>query len=85
MMADMEKIIKALECCSQPAIRKCIECPYESYCYHDSLCDIAIHDALVLLKEQEAEIAFLKAMQLQTVHNMSNGDIGNAVRNVLRL
>lgn len=42
-------------------------------------------DALALLKEQDAEIAFLKAMQLQTVHNMSNEDIGNAVRNVLRL
>lgn len=42
-------------------------------------------DAIALLKEQEAEIAFLKAMQLQTVHNMSNEDIGNAVRNVLRL
>jgi hypothetical protein len=44
-----------------------------------------VFDALALLKEQEAEIAFLKAMQLQTVHNMSDEDIGNAVRNVLRL
>ena len=51
---DREKVIKALECCSRPAIRKCKECPYESYCYHDSLCDITIHDALALLKEQEA-------------------------------
>lgn len=51
-MADREKIIKALECCSRPAIRECKECPYESYCYHDSLCDIAIHDALNMLKEQ---------------------------------
>lgn len=42
-------------------------------------------EIVALLKEQEAEIAFLKAMQLQTVHNMSNEDIGNAVRNVLRL
>ena len=40
---------------------------------------------VALLKEQDEEIAFLKAMQLQTVHNMSNEDIGNAVRNVLRL
>ena len=53
-MADREKVIKALECCSRPAIRKCKECPYESYCYHDSLCDITIHDAIALLKEQEA-------------------------------
>ena len=44
-----------------------------------------LNDAIAMLKEQEAEIAFLKAMQLQTVHNMSNEDIGNAVRNVLRL
>lgn len=42
-------------------------------------------DVLELLKEQDAEIAFLKAMQMQTVHNMSNEAIGNAVRNVLRL
>ena len=42
-------------------------------------------EIIALLKEQDEEIAFLKAMQLQTVHNMSNEDIGNAVRNVLRL
>lgn len=53
-MTDREKVIKALECCLQPAIRKCKECPYESYCYHDSICDIAVHNALALLKEQEA-------------------------------
>ena len=50
--------------------------------------DLAFEDAdqiLALLKEQESEIAFLKAIQLKTVHNMSNEDIGNAVRNVLRL
>ena len=45
----------------------------------------SVVELLAVLKEQEAEIAFLKAMQLQTVHNMSNEDIGNAVRNVLRL
>ena len=45
----------------------------------------AIDEIIALLEGQEAEIAFLKAMQLQTVHNMSNEDIGNAVRNVLRL
>lgn len=48
--------------------------------------EFEMHKAVLsLLKEQEAEIAFLKAMQLQTIHNMSNEDIGNAVRNVLRL
>ena len=45
----------------------------------------SVVELLAVLKEQEAEIAFLKAMQLQTVHNMSNEDISNAVRNVLRL
>lgn len=64
-MADREKVIKALECCSRPAIRKCKECPYESYCYHDSLCDITIHDALSLLKEQEERIKSLEH-QLET-------------------
>lgn len=44
-----------------------------------------IEDTITLLKEQEAEISFLKGMQLKTIHNMSEGDIGDAVAKVLRL
>ena len=44
-----------------------------------------IDDTIELLKEQEAEISFLKGMQLQTVHNMSDEDIGNAVAQVIGL
>ena len=42
-------------------------------------------DILDLLKNQKEEIAFLKGMQLQTTHNMSDEDIGNAVIKVLGL
>ena len=45
----------------------------------------AIKDALALIKEQEAEISFLKGMQLKTIHNMSEEDIGNAVAELLQL
>jgi hypothetical protein len=38
---------------------------------------------LALLKEQEQEIAFLKKMQLQTIGNMSEEDIGNSVAKIL--
>ena len=52
-MQKLEKVIKALECCLVPGVRKCKECPYEKACYHDSLCDITMHNALELLKEQQ--------------------------------
>lgn len=75
-MIDREKVIKELE----ERIKVAEECMENPMFTPD-----AIRTIVDLLKEQEAEIAFLKAMQLQTVHNMSNEDIGNAVRNVLRL
>ena len=87
-MADIEKVIKGLECCTARNGSCQYEqepiCPYVEHCRKEDYAALQ-RDVLVLLKEQEAEIAFLKAMQLQTVHNMSNEDIGNAVRNVLRL
>ena len=83
-MADIEKVIKGLESCKHPFCQTA-DCPYAPWDRDLTCKDELFDDALELLKEQEAEIAFLKAMQLQTVHNMSNEDIGNAVRNVLRL
>ena len=74
---DREKVIKGLQ-----NLRDAISTDF----IHEADQAVGtIDDALALIKEQETEIAFLKAMQLQTVHNMSNEDIGNAVRNVLRL
>jgi hypothetical protein len=85
-MPDREKIIKGLTACRKTF---CESCPYNATDVKNTnpicLINEMLSDAIDLLKEQEAEIAFLKAMQLQTVHNMSNEDIGNAVRNVLRL
>lgn len=79
MTEEREKVIKRLE----------TQLDYlQKYADADAILTLTQEQAkeiVALLKEQEAEIAFLKALQLQTVHNMSNEDIGNAVRNVLRL
>lgn len=55
-MADAEKVIKGLECCDKKYPRNawCKYCPYEPDCLHDSTCDLLIHDALKLLKAQQA-------------------------------
>ena len=50
---DRERIIKALECCSTPGVPKCKECPYGPDCTHDKLCDLAMYQILVLLKEEK--------------------------------
>ena len=73
-MPDMEKTIRVLETMLMTV--------------HTSLSETerdAIRTAVALLKEQEAEISFLKGMQLKTIHNMSDEDIGDAVAELLRL
>ena len=84
---DREKVKQGLhQHCECSLFDRCGECPYYEVADEQFSCrDMLLDNALELLNEQEAEIAFLKAMQLQTIHNMSNEDIGNAVRNVLRL
>jgi hypothetical protein len=99
-MADMEKVIKALECRKNADKRCGNPCEETGMChyatavrdingeiYRPFICDREriCTDALALLKEQKQEIEFLKAMQLQTVHNMTEEDIGNAVARVLGL
>ena len=58
-MPDREKVIKGLECCSNHIIgTSCKKCPYEEEkdCEGSFSCtDELAHDALALLKEQEAE------------------------------
>ncbi len=68
-MADLDKVIKGLECCTHDIplsnnVHKtdfCKECPYYnpeySYCFSQ---ETLMRDALALLKEQEAEIRQLK-------------------------
>ena len=53
---DIEKIIKALDCCMSPGIPACTECPYEDDCNHEGFCDIAMYQVLILLRHQEKEI-----------------------------
>ena len=86
---NMEKVIDGLEMLrffNQRAGRELwADKPHDVQEQDISNADVIYASDIAMLKEQKAEIAFLKAMQLQTVHNMSNEDIGNAVRNVLRL
>ena len=50
-MTDLEKVIKAWECCN-PFNRRCFECPYDADCFHDSFDRVAIADMVKLLKEK---------------------------------
>lgn len=65
---NKDDIKKALECCSNPSINPCKDCPYNkngdfSYCN-----DKILKDTLNLITEQEKEIEQLKAefKQLET-------------------
>lgn len=65
---NIDDIKKALECCSNPSINPCKDCPYNkngdfSYCN-----DKILKDTLNLITEQEKEIEQLKAefKQLET-------------------
>ena len=52
-MADIEKVIKGLECCycNYPKTMDCKNCPYDKICYHDKDCSLMLRDALELLKD----------------------------------
>lgn len=54
-MVNREKVIKGLECCTQPSYEECIaNCPYGNTRYARMTCtDVLMTDILVLLKEQE--------------------------------
>lgn len=55
-MIDREKVIKGLECCTEPS-RKCPECPYVGEGKIISYCATRLtKDALVLLKADQAEL-----------------------------
>ena len=67
-MADREKVMKGLECCSQgakepytPTIRYCAECPYPE---SEIPCTRALaRDALELLKAQEPRVMTLEEVE----------------------
>lgn len=65
---NIDDIKKGLECCSNPSINSCKDCPYnnngEFSCCDGEMCK----DALNLITEQEKEIEQLKAefKQLET-------------------
>ena len=52
-MADIEKVIKGLECAiGIRGIKNCDDCPYDND-FNCIGCDIVMRDAIDLLKEQE--------------------------------
>ena len=63
-MAELEKVIKAWECCN-PLNRRCFECPYDADCFHDSFDRVAIADMVELLKDQKNLIDGLIEDQLK--------------------
>lgn len=64
-MDKTDKVLKGLECCGKkyPCNAWCKYCPYEPDCCHDSTCDLLIHDAISVIKEQQAEIERLKSKE----------------------
>lgn len=75
-MADTEKVIKEFEAFVNG------HCPSD----FKHVCHIELMETvLALLKEQKEEIAFLKAMQLQTVKNMNKSELGSVVKRTMDL
>ncbi len=73
-MADLDKVLKGLECCDKKYPRNawCKYCPYEPDCIHDSTCDLLIHDAISVITEQQAEIERLKAQKQKWLQNIAD-------------
>ena len=69
-----EDINKALECCSNPSISYCKDCPYANYGEFDCCNGKMCKDALNLITEQETEIERLKAektqLQIDTINTI---------------
>ena len=83
-MIDKEKLIRALECHvnHECQITQFETCPYWSASKEP--CSVQLSkDAIALIKEQEQEINFLKAMQSQTVKGMDELELGNIVGRTL--
>ena len=80
---DREKIMNGLQAIAEN--KACQNCCYP-YMGHGVICGQEIaRDAISLLKEQEKEISFLKAMQLQTVKGMDERELGEIVGKTLGL
>ena len=66
-MADLEKVIRGLECCitcDPDGSRECKKCPYRRKGITNEPCFNALHaDALALLKEHEARVMTLEELQ----------------------
>lgn len=74
-MTDREKVIEELGGVANAIV--------DGYIHEPGRAIRAISDAIALLKKQEQEIAFLKAMQLQTVKDMNESELGRIVGETL--
>lgn len=65
-MADLDKVIKGLECCTDIAIG-CDECPYSDDCERDEGVIALTRDALEMLKAQEPRVMTLEEVLGNTI------------------
>ena len=54
-MADKEKVVDGLRCCSEMSGEYCRKCPYQGECRHGYGIPHLANDALELLEEQEKQ------------------------------
>ena len=57
---NKDEIKKALECCSNPGINYCKDCPYNKNGYFSCCNGVMCKDTVNLITEQENEIAYIK-------------------------
>ena len=62
MMADLDKVMKGLNCCKNSYPKDCKHCPYEKDCTHDGTCDILVRNAITVIAYQRMEIERLKEL-----------------------
>ena len=59
-MADLDKVMKGLNCCKNSYPKDCKHCPYEKDCTHDGTCDLLVRNAISVIAYQRMEIERLK-------------------------
>ena len=71
-MADLDKVMKGLNCCKNSYPKDCKHCPYEKDCTHDGTCDILIRNASTVIAHQRMEIERLKAQKQKWLQNIAD-------------
>lgn len=74
---NIDDIKKALECCSNPSINPCKDCPYANYGEFDCCNGVMCKAALNLINEQEKEIE-----RLRTTLGQCNTELNSALESL---